>query len=90
MNCTHETVNHSRWFIDPVTGGHTQRVERMWGGAKGTMRQQKTIKSEEFMWRKRFDTVNNNAFDNIIKHISEQYPGLNYIQFYHSLHLWTL
>ena len=78
---THHTVNHSVNFVDPVTGAHTQMVERMWGGCKGMMRQQKTMHSrlfdtylQEFMWRKQFDGFGQNAFCNIIQHISQQYP----------------
>ncbi|XP_072558743.1 uncharacterized protein [Paramormyrops kingsleyae] len=26
----HLTVNHSRWFVDPTHGGHTQNIERAW------------------------------------------------------------
>ena len=34
----HNTVNHSRWFIDPVSGANTQGIERMWIEAKSIMR----------------------------------------------------
>ena len=26
----HHTVNHSRWYVDPHTGAHTQHIERAW------------------------------------------------------------
>ncbi|XP_034147376.1 uncharacterized protein LOC114829778 [Esox lucius] len=31
----HFSVNHSRWFVDPRTGGHTQNLERAWSTFKG-------------------------------------------------------
>lgn len=37
----HMTVNHSRWFVDPRTGAHTQHIERAW----------RTVK--EHVWRQR-------------------------------------
>ena len=70
---THHTVNHSVNCVDPVTGAHTQMVERMWGGCKGMMRQQKTMHSrlfdtylQEFMWKKQFDGFGQNAFYNTL------------------------
>ncbi|KAI2645941.1 hypothetical protein H4Q32_025293 [Labeo rohita] len=34
LGYTHYTVNHSRWFVDPVHGGHTQNIERAWSTYK--------------------------------------------------------
>ena len=31
---THEGINHSINFVDPITGANTQRIERMWKTAK--------------------------------------------------------
>lgn len=30
----HHTVNHSRWYVDPQTGAHTQHLERAWRSYK--------------------------------------------------------
>lgn len=30
----HHTVNHSRWYVDPHTGAHTQHIERAWRSYK--------------------------------------------------------
>ena len=83
LGYTHRTVNHSQCFVDPVTGAHTQTVERIWGGCKAMMRQQKsmhirlfTTYLQEYMWRKQFDTEEEDAFTNIITHIAETYPVL--------------
>ena len=55
-------------------------VERMWGGCKAMMRQQKSMHSrlfetylQEFMWRKQFDREGEDPFMNIISHITAIY-----------------
>jgi hypothetical protein len=37
-NYVHSTVNHTHNFVDPDTGTHTQRVERLWGIMKNLFR----------------------------------------------------
>ena len=53
----------------------------MWNQCKKMMRREGTMNSPlfetylpEFMWRKKFDTPFSNSFNNITKHIAEQYP----------------
>lgn len=30
LGYNHHTDNHSRWYVDPHTGAHTQHIERAW------------------------------------------------------------
>ena len=71
----HTTVNHSRHFVDPATGAHTQNVEGMWSTCKRMMRSLNVMHSrlldtylQEFMWRRQFDQGGTSAFWNIIAH----------------------
>ena len=58
----HETVNHSLFFVDPVTGVHTNHVEAMWQRAKSKFKAQYGPTNRamipdylaEFMWFQRF------------------------------------
>ena len=34
MDYTHETVNHSLHFVDPITVANTQLIERPWKSVK--------------------------------------------------------
>ena len=76
---THGVVNHSKNFVDPNTGVHTQQVESMWAQVKRMMREEGVMNSQlfvtylpEFMWRRKFGKEN--AFSNFLSHIMEQYP----------------
>nr|XP_020464576.1 uncharacterized protein LOC109965130 [Monopterus albus] len=34
LGYNHHTVNHSRWYVEPHTGAHTQHIERAWRSYK--------------------------------------------------------
>ncbi|KAL4148477.1 hypothetical protein QTP88_002710 [Uroleucon formosanum] len=77
----HNTVNHTYNFVDPDTGAHTQHIERLWGSAKwgnkkrrGTNRNFLESYLAEFMWRTRLGEQD--AFETILKDISEIWPPL--------------
>lgn len=68
----HFKVNHRYNFIDPITGVHTQHIERLWGSAKwrnkrqrGTSRSNLDMYLAEFMWRN--NVVVDNIFDMWLK-----------------------
>ena len=55
---THFVVNHTTNFVDPLTGSHTQTIERMWREVKrikrryeGISRQDVTHHLAEYLWR---------------------------------------
>ena len=76
----HRTVNHSRYFVDPVTGVCTNGVEGYWSRLKRFCRETNVLWStllpehvDEFMWRETYcrGAV---AFNIILQHIRERYP----------------
>jgi transposase-like protein len=77
MGYTHETVNHSVNFVDPVTGAHTQNIERSCKAAKernmrhnGTHRSMLDSYMCEYIWRKRQGINGIDVFDNILRDIA--------------------
>jgi len=61
LGLAHGIVNHSRHFVDPNTGVHTQRIESLWNALKYKIKRMKGVRREhlplylkEFMWRNRF------------------------------------
>jgi transposase-like protein len=75
----HLTVNHSRNFVDPTTGAHTQNIERSWRSAKernkrqcGTSRGQLESYLDTFMWETRLS--GRDPFDVILQDISAFMP----------------
>ena len=77
----HHTVNHSRNFVDPVTGVHTQAIESYWNRVKTKLKRMKGCHAhqlgsylDEFMWRERYAHSFSDARDNIMHDIAHDYP----------------
>ena len=55
---THQTVNHSHNFVDPITQAHTQNIENLWWQVKRTLPSTHSSSDElylhlpEYIWRK--------------------------------------
>ena len=79
-NYYHQTVNHSRNFVDPETRAHTQNVENLWKNLKQKFKRMLGVHGtqleshiDEFLWRNMFGKTAKEAFDNVLLHISEWY-----------------
>lgn len=80
MGYTHHTVNHSRNFVDPVTGICTNQVEGFWSCLKGFLRSKGVMSSpflpeyiDLFMWRQIFCPTSEQRFFNLTAQICEKY-----------------
>ena len=78
---SHSTVNHSLHFVDPQTGVHTQNIESYWNRVKYKIKTMKGVLGDkipeyldEFMWRERYGTNPDEAFDNICQHMAAMFP----------------
>nr|CAD2179823.1 unnamed protein product [Meloidogyne enterolobii] len=76
IQLSHLRVNHSVNFIDPVSGAHTQTIERTWRSAKarnkkqhGTHRQMLDSYLCEFLWREECKNREIDTFDKILDQI---------------------
>ena len=78
---THNSVNHSLHFLDPVTGVHTQNVESYWNRVKSKLKRMKGCHAhqipsylDEFLWRERHGKSASTAWHMILQDIATQYP----------------
>ena len=78
---SHETVNHSIEFVNPVNGVHTQNVESYWNRIKIKLKRMRGCHAtelasylDEFMWRERYGKTAGEAFRNIMADIAAFYP----------------
>lgn len=58
LGYVHKTVNHSKHFVDPESGVHTQNIESQWNVLKTRIKRMKGVRRvdlpqylKEFMWR---------------------------------------
>ena len=72
-------LNHSRQFVDPVTGAHTNNVEARWNACKATMKRRYGVPREqvpayldEYMWRCRRSP--SDVFLDILEAMRRRYP----------------
>ena len=77
----HHTINHSRHFVDPVTGVHTQNIESYWNRVKTKLKRMKGCHAhqlpsylDEFLWRERHGQSYRDTFTNIMQAIAQEYP----------------
>jgi transposase-like protein len=75
----HNTVNHSRYYVDPATGVHTNNIEARWSACKAAFKRRFGVARhllpqylDEYMWRSRHSHPN--TFTALINAISVQYP----------------
>ncbi|XP_052005706.1 uncharacterized protein LOC127659789 [Xyrauchen texanus] len=49
LGFNHVAVNHSRWYVDPRTGAHTQHIERAWRSIKEQVWRQRGNRTERLL-----------------------------------------
>ena len=77
----HKTVEHTKNFVDPISGACTNRIEGTWGIIKNWLRQERGVKHhilqsklDEFMVRWNFCNMDNIIlFWRMLEWISQEY-----------------
>ena len=74
----HKVVNHSKNFVNPEDGTHTQKIERFWRGLKDVRKRYQGIPESEidshiheYLWRKMNNINYKNAFNKTIEMLRE-------------------
>ncbi|KAF2898190.1 hypothetical protein ILUMI_07986, partial [Ignelater luminosus] len=77
----HVSVNSSENFVDPETGACTNRVKAFWKAMKMKLKAINSTTAEmlpsymdEFMWRQQFGKNTEEAYENLITHITMMLP----------------
>ena len=75
----HLSVNHSKNFVDPDSGAHTNTMEGLWALVKrklksmcGTLYEHVPSYLDEFTWFRNF--AGDRAFEQLLEDIAEQFP----------------
>ena len=75
----HLSVNHSKNFVDPDSGAHTNTIEGLWALVKkklksmsGTLYEHFTSYLDEFVWFRNF--AGDRAFAQLLEDVAEQFP----------------
>jgi len=70
----HETVNHTLYYKDPITGVHTNDIESNWRPLKRALQGSKKKYFAdhlcEYLWRREIRKKSGDFFENVIKDIS--------------------
>ena len=74
----HKTVNHSKNFVDPIDGTHTQKIERFWRGIKDIRKKYQGIPDteieshiNEYLWRRTRNVTFENCFEEALSMLTE-------------------
>jgi transposase-like protein len=80
LGYVHQTVNHSRNFVNPATGAHTQKIESNWRPLKqrlcrgGVKRKDLGMHLAKYLWRREMKRLDLCPFNAVIRIIAHEFP----------------